>query len=762
MAEKSSVERIDSPPHCTNSGESEMEEDKPSASPGLTRTAASPTVGDRAATDWAENLEGVSSLLDKGQLPLEGAGPSATAMATTPQEGVAKSGPQQPQEGLGAKENEPKAGSSGTNIWQRASELVAKRKQAGQLMAKASLGDKLDTYEAIRKLAARENTVPILKGGTAEAADTGSFVSTGDGRLSRVIYTPRFAGRKNISYSFDYSKMRCASCEADPGHNMFRTSGGPESGREVVFLTDQAYPPCLPAGIGKKCVAIIRIEDGHLGDLASEFISVLRGSKMAAGSAVLMFSATHLAKHGAAAYAADLIGVCRRVKAAIGSHTVVGPLPPFLLTGTSDWGLIRGAVEVAAWAANVSTPEDTFMAESHLAAIEVLLDSGRGYQPDYATKMRMPASLSAQGDGKTWSSEGWHNLPTEVKAATPGSEKKVIEAVLGEVADKLAINLDTSPSLGRESASTIGSASSRSFLVVGSSNAERLAGAMAAKGATVTTVISPNWRVLKGSVDRLRALLEEEIQRSNPGCVILHLLDNTVFFAKSEDGSMVPARRGSDGRYHVDGELAIASKDTLCTMFKTLLPIMELIKGRKRVVVLPMPRYVVASCCGDRDHIPNRAEAGFYRGIQEGLATLCRTFRDFLFVSGMRDTVVFDPCITMRPLAASEIWGPDPVHPRPEIYGMLADDLKKVIDARGVKRSLEDAFGSSRGNRGSVGRGGHRGEASGGQRGQLHIHHKYGGHRGDQGRGGGRREDSPRRGGRGGSRGGRGYRRGRY
>ena len=756
MAKETGVEGANSPPHCSNEDESEMEEDKATFEEASTGTSpAKTTEKDSTPQDWADNLQGVGRLFSEGQPPHEGAGLTQSVKATTPLEGVANTTPQQPLEGLGGKGKEGATGS--VSIWQRANELVARRRLEGQLMAKASLGDRLDTYEAIRKLAARENAVPILQGGTAPAADTGSFISTGDGRLSRAIYSPRFAGRKNISYSFDLAKMRCASCVIDPGHHMFRTTGGPESGREVVFLTDQSYPPCLPAGQGKKCVAILRIEDGHLADLVGEFLSILRGGKMAAGSAVLMFSATHLAKQGAAAYAADLVTACRRIKAATGSHTVVGPLPPFLLTGTTDASLVRGMVEVAAWAANVATVEDNFMADSHKTAVGSLLEGGRGEQAEYSLKLRMPVNLAAHGEGKTWASEGWGQLPIEVRPASAATEKKVVTALLEEICDKLAINLDIYPSLGRESAATVGSASSSSFLVVGSSNAERLAEAMAGRGATVTSVLSPNWRILKGSVERLRGLLEAEIQRSNPGCVILHLMDNTVFFAKSEDGSMVPARRGADGSYHVDGELAIASKETLCGLFKTLLPIMELIRGRKRVVVLPMPRYVVASCCGDRDHIPNRSEAGFYKGIQEGLATLSRTFRDFLFVSGMRDTVVFDPNITMRPMAASEIWGKDPVHPRREIYEKMAEDLKKVLEARGVKRTAEDAFA---GGRGGTSRGGYRGASGGGQRGHLQLYNNPGGHRGHQRGGGGRREVSPRRGGGGSSRGGRGYRRG--
>ena len=50
----------------------------------------------------------------------------------------------------------------------------------------------------------------------------------------------------------------------------------------------------------------------------------------------------------------------------------------------------------------------------------------------------------------------------------------------------------------------------------------------------------------------------------------------------------------------------------------------------------------------------------------------------------LRDTVVFDPNMCVNSLAATEIWGSDPVHPRPEIYSKLAADLLDV--QAGLKR----------------------------------------------------------------------------
>ena len=106
-------------------------------------------------------------------------------------------------------------------------------------------------------------------------------------------------------------------------------------------------------------------------------------------------------------------------------------------------------------------------------------------------------------------------------------------------------------------------ASSKSVLVVGGSNASRQAEAMKASRKQVTEVVAPGWRILRGSVEKMRGLAEAEIQKNNPGCVIQQLMGNSIFFARAEDGSLVPAQKSSDGVYHVNGDLVLAHKDTL-------------------------------------------------------------------------------------------------------------------------------------------------------------------------------------------------------
>ena len=85
--------------------------------------------------------------------------------------------------------------------------------------------------------------------------------------------------------------------------------------------------------------------------------------------------------------------------------------------------------------------------------------------------------------------------------------------------------------------------------------------------------------------------------------------------------------------------------------------------------------------------------------MKEDLSKCCGNIKDFLFTSAHRNCRVMDPTKNMAGLAASEIWGSDPVHPKPEIYDKLADGIIAVEKSCGsgqVKRKQpEDGSQSS-------------------------------------------------------------------
>ncbi|MFO0006474.1 MAG: hypothetical protein ACK559_35675, partial [bacterium] len=59
------------------------------------------------------------------------------------------------------------------------------------------------------------------------------------------------------------------------------------------MLSDQNFPGCVPVESGE-CLKIIRIENGMLDELVNVFLDLFKGKELPAGSAVVMFSATHL------------------------------------------------------------------------------------------------------------------------------------------------------------------------------------------------------------------------------------------------------------------------------------------------------------------------------------------------------------------------------------------------------------------------------------------------------------------------------------
>ena len=67
--------------------------------------------------------------------------------------------------------------------------------------------------------------------------------------------------------------------------------------------------------------------------------------------------------------------------------------------------------------------------------------------------------------------------------------------------------------------------------------------------------------------------------------------------------------------------------------------------------------------------------------------------KDNLFNAGLRYGRVMDPMRNLRGMAAVEIWGRDPIHPKEEIYTLLAEgvlDVEKTCGNRQEKRKTAD------------------------------------------------------------------------
>jgi hypothetical protein len=138
------------------------------------------------------------------------------------------------------------------------------------------------------------------------------------------------------------------------------------------------------------------------------------------------------------------------------------------------------------------------------------------------------------GGRKAWNSGGPNGkeIPTMLRPLSPQYEKKWYCALVEDLKIKLALDLDSSPSLERGLGLQDKPIHKVEFMVVGNSNAGRLAKAINESGFSVSKLLFRNWRVSRTSCESLAAMLAKAIKEDDPAVIVLSLLDGSTFFTK--------------------------------------------------------------------------------------------------------------------------------------------------------------------------------------------------------------------------------------
>ena len=584
-------------------------------------------------------------------------------------------------------EQSSKGPASSSPVQTMAKEYI-KRKKAEQIRElKSKHESKLLSYEALNASIRKRISAPYLQSGDGiEVEDNlladGDFFSTADSRTSLMTLDSCLERKANTSFSFDPWRKVCISCHEAGTHSVLgkdKSNWKHEPVREAIILCDQSYPPILPSSSSLQCLRIIRLEFGSIFDLTTTILERLEGRQLTLGSVILIFSATHLAQVGLSAYIDDIVSARRKIQAALGEAIHVTAAPPLLLCGTENCELIKCIFGLQGWASSVLN-EDICFNEAHNLALETILENGSGgAQLTSNTRVRLPGTFTGFEYKKIWIVGSNSNLPNKSGGASESQETAVIRTLIGELQLKLALELDATPTMSRTPSlvgNPRGAAKDGAFLIIGSSNAGRLEEALQRKGVSTGHILSKNWRATKTNVADMANQIQEELSVREYTVVVFQLLDNNIFFALCEDGSRIPARRGLDGKFHVDGALVLADKDNQYAILKLCEPLWSATKNKHVVVVGPLPRFISNGCCADSEHVSNRTDLDYYVRMKEDLSKCCGNIKDFFFTSAHRNCRVMDK--NMAGLAAAEIWGSDPVHPKPEIYDKLAEGVIAV------------------------------------------------------------------------------------
>ena len=99
-------------------------------------------------------------------------------------------------------------------------------------------------------------------------------------------------------------------------------------------------------------------------------------------------------------------------------------------------------------------------------------------------------------------------------------------------------------------------------------------------------------------------ILRKKLTEATEACtVVLQFLDSAFYFTRTEEGGLLPSKRGEDGRYHVKGDSFLALQVLQYSIFNQAKPLFQMAGDLIKILICPLPRYLKDRCCDDEMHV---------------------------------------------------------------------------------------------------------------------------------------------------------------
>jgi hypothetical protein len=255
-------------------------------------------------------------------------------------------------------------------------------------------------------------------------------------------------------------------------------------------------------------------------------------------------------------------------------------------------------------------------------------------------------------------------------------------------------------------------------LVVGSCSAAGLAAALREKGKTCDVLSSPFWSISRARVEQLAGRVKEIIKNVDPDLIIMQLLDTSSFYVKRDDGGRQLPKKGDDDILHIDGDIVVCTRDVQHEHLHALRPLFDVMGKKQCVWIAPMPRYVVAGCCDNTDHAPNRRDSYYLDDMWSQLEVFKRNLKDHIHGLNKKNVKVADPSLDLRGMTPIEIWGTHPTVTTGEAMAKIAAGALLMAAKLAERQQANQQSATPRGG----GRGRARSYRGGGRGGYQHQH----------------------------------------
>jgi hypothetical protein len=436
-------------------------------------------------------------------------------------------------------------------------------------------------------------------------------------------------------------------------------------------------------------------------------------------------------------YGEDLVWCFRQLAEKLPENLTFSVLVPVLINGINNQRVVRSIAEVECWMEELKGPDGALLhrtRETFLNQMEAH-GYGRSFNPE-EIMVSMPDSLRSYTKIPTIL-QGWKGMAEQIVPFAPIPEARVIMTMRDELLENFGVKVSRNLNLRRNPAVE----ESSDYVVIGGSNAKGLGEVLHAKGKKVIQLTEKGMRVGPSTVEDLCKKVAEHVDESM--VVVLMVTDNMAYLVETEEGESHLPKRDDGGIYHVDGQVKLASAKQIRRILQKFLPLLQLLKKNKKIILVPLPRYVCQPCCLAADHCTNRKDQDFLPSLLGGLKEVRRELKEACHEWKLANYKVVNGCTLLDLTEESEFtaWdsmmGKDPAHLTGDGFAKLASGVLRAAEGpdvvfSGGKRAHDGEedrpaptisgrkawiYSSSSGHGRGGGRGGTRGGAAGAVRG---------------------------------------------
>jgi hypothetical protein len=448
--------------------------------------------------------------------------------------------------------------------------------------------------------------------------------------------------------------------------------------------------------------------------LVDAFLEITKGFLIPSGSVLVIFSASHLAWSGAAAYSKEWTVARQKIIRVLGGGVEVLHGFPLLQIGTADLSFLRSLIDLQLWHDQMGVskgrdicvtrdnvyshyfPKTEPVAKSEPGAGTPLAPEGPGTPLAPGCDpiiLKMPVDLTTNEEGM-FLSPGYKLLPSSLEPLAAEDELALLLDLVKELNEKFVLDLDDDIELmdkllcdPQEEEEIL-----RRFVVVGNSHASRLVCAMEDAGLDARLISASGWAEDPDICDNIVQMIKEEVELHGKDVILVYFLyDNEVYVVDHEDGEQTaPVKIPGSSKYHINGKLGVVDREKFKAIFNVSVPLLRAGGECPKILMSPLLRYMTSPCCKLQGHLTNYGGPEYALLLGEAVENLRQWIKDFTFGKKIRNfkVVCSNTAVGVDEENEEEmrkktkaLWTSDPVHLSPAGYEKLATAVCKALES---------------------------------------------------------------------------------